>query len=117
MKKKCLGDAWHFSVEKTTLKKGHIPETSVFCLFVCLFVFSKPFLTLFDIYIYINPIRYTTSFLDFSCLGTCAGVGTGYQMRLAMWTVSERQDAIVMLQDETDIQPIFSISRAKGRAR
>ena len=32
----------------STLKKGYIPETSVFL--------SKPFLTLFDIYFYINPI-------------------------------------------------------------
>ena len=36
----------------STLKKGCIPETSVF--------FSKPFLTLFDIYFYINPIRVLT---------------------------------------------------------
>ena len=39
-------------MEKTvfsTLKKGYIPETSVFI--------SKPFLTLFDIYFYINPIQ------------------------------------------------------------
>ena len=53
-------------------EEGCIPQTSV-CFF-----FSKPFLTLFDIYFYMIPIRYTASFLDFSPLGTCSEVGTWY---------------------------------------
>ena len=48
--------------------------------------FLKPFLTPFDIYLYKNHIRYTTSFLDFSRLVTCmcTEVGSKYEKRFSL---------------------------------
>ena len=77
--------------------------------------FFKPFLTLFDIYFYINHIRYTTSIVDYSRSGTCTAVGT---VRNALGMMDcNIHNAIETLQNGTDIQPLFSISRAKERLR
>ena len=70
---------------KTLQCRKNYTEERLYTRNVCVFFFfsSKPFLTIFDIYFYINPIRYTTSFLDFPRLGTCTEVGTGYETRWA----------------------------------
>ena len=79
-------------------------------------VFLKPFLTLFDIYFYINHIRYTTSIVDFLALRNMYSGRHWVRNALGMMDCNIH-NAIETLQNGTDIQPLFSISRAKERLR
>ena len=81
----------------STLKKGYIPET-------CVFFFSKPFLTLFDIYFLYQSYRIYDLFSRFLALRNM--YRGRYWVRNALGMM-DRHNAIVTLQYGTDIKPIY----------